>query len=200
MRPARFGVRSAMPSVRARQLCPQAVFLPGRHGRYAEISGQLHDILKDVTPLVEPIGLDEAFLDVAGALRLLGAPDAIAHGLRDRVRAELSLGCAVGIGRSKMIAKLASRAAKPHATRAGLDPGPGVVLIEPERRDGVPARPSGRGPVGRGAGHGRAPARLWACARWASWPPSRPTPWCAAWAGPAGCTWPRWPGARTRAR
>jgi DNA polymerase-4 len=128
-----FGVRSAMPSARARQLCPQAVFLPGRHGRYAEISGQLHDIMKDVTPLVEPIGLDEAFLDVAGALRRLGAPDAIAHGLRDRVRAELSLGCAVGIGRSKMIAKLASRAAKPHATRAGIDPGPGVVLIEPER-------------------------------------------------------------------
>jgi DNA polymerase IV len=126
-----YGVRSAMPSVRARQLCPQAVFLPGRHGRYAEISGQLHAIMKDVTPLVEPIGLDEAFLDVAGALRMLGPPDVIAHGLRRRVRDELSLGCAVGIGRSKMIAKLASRAAKPRATRAGIDPGPGVVLIGP---------------------------------------------------------------------
>jgi DNA polymerase-4 len=124
-----YGVRSAMPSVRARQLCPQAVFLPGRHGRYAEISGQLQAIMKDVTPLVEPIGLDEAFLDVAGALRLLGPPEVIAHGLRDRVRAELSLVCAVGIGRSKMIAKLASRAAKPRATRAGIDPGSGVVLI-----------------------------------------------------------------------
>src|SRR6202453_1248467 len=89
-----FGVRSAMPSVRARQLCPQAVFLPGRHGRYAEISGQLLRILTDITPLVEPIGLDEAFLNVAGAIRMLGPPDVIAHGLRDRVRAELSLGCA----------------------------------------------------------------------------------------------------------
>ncbi|HWE65544.1 MAG TPA: DNA polymerase IV [Acidimicrobiales bacterium] len=128
----RFGVRSAMPSARARQLCPQAVFLPGRHGRYAEVSAQLHQILADVTPQVEPIGLDEAFLNVAGALRRLGPPEVIAHGLRDRVRADLSLDCAVGIGRSKMIAKLASRAAKPRATRAGLEPGPGVVLIGPD--------------------------------------------------------------------
>jgi DNA polymerase IV len=127
-----FGVRSAMPSVRARQLCPQAVFLPGRHGRYSEISGQLHGILKDITPLVEPIGLDEAFLNVAGALRMLGPPDVIAGGLRARVRAELSLECAVGIGRSKMIAKLASRAAKPRASRQGITPGPGVVMIAPD--------------------------------------------------------------------
>jgi DNA polymerase-4 len=128
----RYGVRSAMPSVRARQLCPQAIFLPGRHGRYAEISGQLQRILLDVTPLVEPIGLDEAFLDVAGALRMLGPPVIIAAGLRERVRADLSLECAVGIGRSKMIAKLASRAAKPKATRTELVPGPGVVMIEAE--------------------------------------------------------------------
>jgi DNA polymerase-4 len=127
-----YGVRSAMPSVRARQLCPHAVFLPGRHGRYAEISGQLKGILADITPLVEPIGLDEAFLDVAGSIRMLGPPETIAHRLRERVRSDLSLDCAVGIGRSKMIAKLASRAAKPRVSRAGLEPGPGVVLIEPE--------------------------------------------------------------------
>jgi len=127
-----FGVRSAMPSQRARQLCPHAVFLPGRHGRYAEISGELHRILADITPMVEPIGLDEAFLNVAGAVRRLGPPEVIAHALRERVRHDLSLGCAVGIGRSKMIAKLASRAAKPRASRAGLEPGPGVVLIEPD--------------------------------------------------------------------
>jgi DNA polymerase-4 len=127
-----YGVRSAMPSVRARQLCPHAIFLPGRHGRYAEVSGQLQKILLDVTPQVEPIGLDEAFLDVAGALRIFGAPDVIAHNLRERVYAELSLHCAVGVGRSKMIAKLASRAAKPRASRTGLEPGPGVVMIGPD--------------------------------------------------------------------
>jgi DNA polymerase-4 len=126
-----FGVRSAMPSVRARQLCPQAIFLPGRHRRYAEISGQLQRMLTDITPLVEPIGLDEAFLDVTGAIRMLGPPETIAQQLRDRVLADLSLHCAVGIGSSKMIAKLASRAAKPRVSRAGLEPGPGVVLIEP---------------------------------------------------------------------
>ena len=127
-----FGVHSAMPSIRARQLCPDAVFLSGRHSRYAEVSAQLHGILRDVTPMVEPIGLDEAFMDVVGAVRLFGPPVRIAHGLRDRVRAELGLGCAVGIGRSKMIAKLASRAAKPRASRVGLDPGPGVVLVSPD--------------------------------------------------------------------
>jgi DNA polymerase-4 len=126
-----YGVHSAMPSVRARQLCPHAVFLPGRHSRYAEVSARLHQILHDVTPMVEPIGLDEAFMDVSGAIRLLGPPQEIAHALRRRVHEELRLGCAVGIGRSKMLAKLASRAAKPRATREGLQPGPGVYLVEP---------------------------------------------------------------------
>jgi DNA polymerase-4 len=81
--------------------------------------------------MIEPIGLDEAFMDVAGAVRLLGPPAEIAHGLRRRVRSELGLACAVGIGRSKMLAKLASRAAKPRASRAGLVPGTGVYLVEP---------------------------------------------------------------------
>ncbi len=155
----RYGVHSAMPSVRARQLCPEAIFLSGRHSRYAEVSGELHKVLADITPMVEPIGLDEAFVDVAGAVRLLGPPARIAHGLRRRVRDELHLECAVGIGRSKMIAKLASRAAKPRASRAGLEPGPGVFLVEPDDELAVPARPCCRGIVGCRSRHGGAPAR-----------------------------------------
>lgn len=126
-----YGVRSAMPSVRARRLCPHAVFVDGHYSRYTEISARLHEVLRTATPLVEPIGLDEAFLDVTGARRLLGPPEVIAHRLRADVAAELSLTCSIGVGRSKMVAKLASRAAKPTASRRGLVPGRGVVVVPP---------------------------------------------------------------------
>ena len=106
------------------------VVLDGRYPRYEEVSRDLRAILCDITPIVEPIGLDEAFLDVTGGLHLLGAPEDIGSEIRRRVRTELSLDCSVGIGRSKLIAKLASRAAKPRAQRQGTHVGSGVVAIE----------------------------------------------------------------------
>ncbi len=127
-----YGVHSAMPSSRARQLCPRAVFVDGHYGRYAAVSAQLREVLLSFTPLVEPIGLDEAFLDVRGALRLLGPPSEIATAIRERVREQLALDCSVGAGRSKMIAKLASRAAKPRASPQGRTPGAGVFVVEPQ--------------------------------------------------------------------
>ena len=130
-----YGVHSAMPSVRARQLCPEAIFLSGRHSRYAEVSARA---AHDPARRHPDGGADRPRRGVHGRGRRGAAARAaaisIAHGLRDRVRDELGLGCAVGIGRSKMIAKLASRAAKPRASRAGLEPGPGVVLVDAGRR------------------------------------------------------------------
>lgn len=125
-----YGVRSAMPSRRARSLCPDAVFLAGHYDAYSEVSQQLHRILNSFTPLVEGIALDEAFLDVSGVHRLFGSTVEIAKRIRTVVNQELGLACSVGVARSKLIAKLASRMAKPTATRAGTIPGPGVVVVE----------------------------------------------------------------------
>ncbi len=125
------GVRSAMPMVEARRRCPKAVVLPGRHGRYGEVSRQLHQVFEIFTPLIEPIALDEAFLDVSGSHRLFGPSSRIAGEIRARVMDDLRLSCSVGIARSKLLAKLASRAAKPTASPAGPLAGPGVVVVHP---------------------------------------------------------------------
>ena len=126
-----YGIHSAMSSVEARRHCPHAVFVSGRYSRYAEVSARLHELLRTYTPVVEAIGLDEAFLDVSGAGRLLGTPPDIARHLRAAVREALELDCSVGVARSKLIAKLASEAAKPTATPVGPRPGRGVVVIPP---------------------------------------------------------------------
>lgn len=128
-----FGVRSAMPSGQARRLCPQAIFLPGRFDRYAEVSREMHTIFGRFTPLVEGISLDEAFLDVTGAVRLFGPPAAIGTRIRDSIGGELGLSCSVGGATVKFLAKLATEAAKPRVDRTGTRSGRGVLVVEAGR-------------------------------------------------------------------
>jgi DNA polymerase IV len=109
----KFGVRSAMPGVQARARCPQGIFLPGDMKAYVEASGEVMALFRDITPLVEPLSVDEAFLDVAGAQRLFGSPAAIAALVRRRMVDELRLTCSIGVAGNKFLAKLGSTRAKP---------------------------------------------------------------------------------------
>ena len=126
-----YGVHSAMSSVEARRRCPDALFVGGRYWRYSEVSEELHEVFRSFTPLVEPIGLDEAFLDVAGTRHAGADPVAIAHAVRAAVRERTGLRCSVGVARTKLLAKLASEAAKPVAGPTGPRPGRGVVVVLP---------------------------------------------------------------------
>ena len=173
----RYGVRSALPSATAKRLCPHAVFLPGDHALYASVSADVNRIFTSITPLVEPLSLDEAFLDVSGGLRLHGPGAVIAQTIRDRVWDELQLRCSVGVAPNKFLAKLASVAAKPVATPDGVREGRGVVEVLPGQRAGLPAPAAGAGAVGRRPGdaataaeprraHGRGSRRARRGRRW----------------------------------
>ena len=107
-----FGVHSAMPGVTARRLCPHGVFLSNDFTAYREYSERIREVFTSFTPFVEPLSLDEAFLDVAGSVRLFGEPEAIGRRIKREI-AGLGLSCTVGIAPNKFIAKIASTRAKP---------------------------------------------------------------------------------------
>lgn len=107
------GLRSAMPSMRAVRLCPDAVFVPPDFASYQAYSNRFREILLSFTPRVEPVALDEAFLDVSGATMLFGDPPGIGANIRAAIQVELSLTASVGVGPNKLLAKLASTRAKP---------------------------------------------------------------------------------------
>src|SRR5690606_9856440 len=117
----KYGVRSAMPLREAGRRCPHGIFLPVRMRRYEEVSEQIMAILHDYTPLVEPISLDEAFLDVTGSEKLFGPAEQIAREIVERIERELELGASVGIAHNKFLAKLASDLKKPR----------GFVVVNP---------------------------------------------------------------------
>ncbi|MCC6959087.1 MAG: DNA polymerase IV [Dehalococcoidia bacterium] len=116
----RFGVRSAMPVSQARRLCPQAVFLESDYHYYSVASKQFHAILRDFSPLVEPAGADEAYMDVAGTEQLFGAAAEVAARIKARVNAEIGITASVGVSVNKLVSKVASDAGKPN----------GLVVVE----------------------------------------------------------------------
>jgi DNA polymerase IV len=118
-----FGVHGGMAGWQARQLCPRITFVRGHFSEYQRLADDVMDILKAVTPAVERISIDEAFLDVTGSTHLFGPPGEIAAGLRARVRREVGLPISIGAARTKHLAKVASQVAKPD----------GLVVVEPER-------------------------------------------------------------------
>jgi len=125
-----FGVYSATPMARARHACPDGVFLAPRFDRYREVSTDVMAVLRSYTPLVEPIALDEAFLDVEGSRRLHGTGPEIAREIRTRVKADTGLTASVGVATTKLLAKLASDLSKPDGLLV-VEPGTELELLHP---------------------------------------------------------------------
>ncbi len=140
-----FGVRSAMPLYKAKELCPHAILVPVEMEEYRRVNAQLRGIWEQFAPVVEPLGLDEAYLDMTGTERLLGPLESVAYALRDAIACQTGLSASVGGGSSKLLAKVASKAAKPagvcivrageeaawlHPREVGIIPGVGERMQE----------------------------------------------------------------------
>ena len=125
-----YGVFSATPSTRARRLCPDLIFLSGDLDLYATVSRKIMKVLLSFTPDVEQISIDEAFLDVRGCQKIFGDPLEMAELIRKTIHEKENVLCSIGVAANKMIAKLASKAAKPKPSLDGIKPGLGVVLVE----------------------------------------------------------------------
>lgn len=118
-----YGIRSAMSLAEASRRCPQAIFLPVNGAKYVSVSRQIQEIFCRYTPVVEPLSLDEAFLDVTGSMSLFGSALSIAGDIKDRIKAELNLTASVGVASNKFLAKVASDLRKPD----------GLVVVDPGR-------------------------------------------------------------------
>ncbi len=119
----KYGIHSAMPSATAHRLCPQGIYLPPRIGYYAEVSRRIREIFERFTPLVEPLSLDEAFLDVTGSEHLFGPAVEIGKQIKQAIHEELRLVVSVGVAPNKFLAKIASDLKKPDA----------LVVVEPDK-------------------------------------------------------------------
>lgn len=119
----KYGIHSAMSAAEAYRRCPDAVFLPPDFAKYKEVSSQMHRIFSDYTPVIEPLSLDEAFLDVTGSTRLFGPAAAIGQKIKERIRDELGLTVSVGVAHNKFLAKLVSDLSKPD----------GFFVVDPDR-------------------------------------------------------------------
>lgn len=126
----KFGVHSALPILTAKKLCPQGVFLPVRMARYQEISRRIMEIFLRFTPLVEPLSLDEAFLDVTASQSLMGTAEDIAKQIRKLVRETIGLTVSAGVGTSKLVAKIASDLNKPDGLTI-VPPGQEELFLAP---------------------------------------------------------------------
>lgn len=125
-----FGIHAGMPSSKARRLCPQAIFIQAHFSLYREASAKFMDILADFSPDIEPLGLDEAYLDVTGCVEPYGSPRQLARAIKERINKELKLTASVGIGTCKVVAKIASALCKPDGLLE-IAPGEERALLNP---------------------------------------------------------------------